>query len=106
MYRLASRDYVTLHADPVVARQAGFERPISHGLNNLGLACRAVLKHVAPGQPERLLSMSVRFSGPSYPGETIRIELRAEGDCVRFRAFALERQVLVMDRGESRLAPA
>jgi hypothetical protein len=28
----------------------------------------------------------------------------AEGERIRFRAWALERQVLVLDRGESRLA--
>jgi acyl dehydratase len=99
LYRLASRDMMPLHADPALARQAGYERPISHGLNNLGLACRAMLKLMLPGQPERLKSMSVRFASPSYPGETIRIELRRDGTDVRFRAWALERQVLVLDRG-------
>lgn len=99
LYRLASRDMMPLHADPAVAREAGYERPISHGLNNLGLACRAVLKQFLPGQPERLQAMSVRFAQPSYPGETIRVELRCDGEEVRFRALALERQVLVLDRG-------
>jgi len=106
LYRLASRDPMPLHADPVVARQAGFDRPISHGLNNLGLACRALLKHLAPVQPERLRAMSVRFAQPSFPGETVRIEWRADGDRVRFRAFALERQVLLLDRGDCEWLPA
>jgi len=95
-----------MHADPALARQAGYERPISHGLNNLGLACRAVLKRLAPGAPERMLSMSARFAQVSYPGETIRVEMRAEGGHVRFRALALERGVCVLDRGTCRLAPA
>lgn len=106
LYRLASRDYMPIHADPALARAAGFERPISHGLNNFGLACRAILKRFAPRRPERLRSMAVRFTGPAYPGETIRVEMFAEGDTVRFRAFALERNVLVLDRGECRLAAA
>lgn len=99
LYRLASRDMMPLHADPALARQAGYERPISHGLNNLGLACRAVLKQWLPGRPERLQAMSVRFASPSHPGETIRIEMRRDGAEIRFRAWALERQVLVLDRG-------
>lgn len=106
LYRLASRDYMPLHADPVVARQAGFERPISHGLNNLGLACRAVLTRYSPRQPERVVDLAVRFVQPSYPGETIRVELaEVPDDTVQFRAWALERQVLVLDRGLCRLAP-
>ena len=103
LYRLASRDPMPLHADPVLARQAGYDRPISHGLNNLGLACRAVLKQLLPGQPERVQAMSVRFVQPSYPGETIRIELRNKrgntGGLVHFRAWAMEREALVLDRG-------
>jgi acyl dehydratase len=103
LYRQASFDYMPIHADPDIARQAGFERPISHGLNTFGLACRAVLKHFAPRRPERLAAMSVRFAAPAYPGDTIRIELFEE-DGVRFRARAVERGVVVLDRGEAELS--
>jgi len=68
------------------------------------LACRAALKHFAPGHPENLISMSVRFAAPAYPGDTIRIELFAKTRRVHFRAHALERNVLVLDRGEIQLA--
>jgi acyl dehydratase len=103
LYRLVSRDYMPIHADPVVAREAGFERPISHGLNTMGLACRAVLKRYAPGHPERISAMAVRFVSPAYPGDTIRIDMFEEGNVIRFRAWAIERQVMVLDRGECRL---
>jgi acyl dehydratase len=103
-YRLASRDYMPIHADPLVARSAGFERPISHGLNTMGLACRAILKHCTPRRPQRLASMSARFVRPAFPGDTIRVELFAAGPTVHFRARALERDELVLDRGECRLA--
>ena len=103
LYRQASRDYMPIHADPEIARQAGFERPISHGLNTFGLACRAALKHFAPRRPERLTSMSVRFAAPAYPGDTIRIELFDDG-AVRFRARAVERDIVVLARGEIGLA--
>ena len=104
LYRLVSRDYMPIHADPAVARRAGFERPISHGLNTMGLACRAILKRFSPGQGARLRSMFVRFASPAYPGETIRVELFDEGETIRFRALAVERDVIVLDRGECRLA--
>jgi acyl dehydratase len=112
LYRLASRDMMPLHADPSVARTAGFDRPISHGLNNLGLACRALLKHLVPGRPERLRALSVRFVQPSFPGETIRIEWGLDDSVangtprVRFRGFALERHALLMDRGEAEILAA
>ena len=103
LYRLASGDLMPIHADPEVARRAGFERPISHGLNNLGLACRALLKHFAPRQPERLREMAVRFVQPGLPGDTVRIEMMpAAPGIVRFRARALERDVPLLDRGHCR----
>jgi acyl dehydratase len=48
--------------------------------------------------------MSARFVRPAFPGDTIRVELFANGPIVRFRARALERDELVLDRGECRLA--
>ena len=104
LYRLVSRDYMPIHADPVIAREAGFDRPISHGLNTMGLACRAILKQYTPGRPERLTAMAVRFVSPAFPGDTIRIEMFEDINGVRFRAWAVERQVMVLDRGECRLA--
>jgi acyl dehydratase len=104
LYRLVSRDYMPIHADPVIAREAGFDRPISHGLNTMGLACRAVLKRCAPGHPERIGAMAVRFVSPAFPGDTIRVEMFEDGETVRFRAWAVERQMMVLDRGECRLA--
>jgi acyl dehydratase len=89
-----------IHADPDIARAAGFDRPISHGLNTFGLACRAVLKLYAPRQPEKVVAMATRFAAPALPGDTIRIELFETPDGLRFRAQALERSVLVLDRGE------
>jgi acyl dehydratase len=100
LYRIVSRDYMPIHADPVIARDAGFDRPISHGLNTMGLACRAILKHFAPRRPELIRALSVRFVSPAFPGDTIRIEMFEQGDTIRFKAWAIERQVLVLDRGE------
>ena len=100
LYRVASRDWMPIHADPEVAREAGFERPIAHGLNNLGLACRAILKACAPGRPERVRGLAVRFVAPGLPGDTVRVELFDGGaGLVRFRASAVERGVRLLDRG-------
>jgi acyl dehydratase len=99
-YRQASRDYMPIHADPDIAREAGFDRPISHGLNTFGLACRAVLKRFAPRRPDAIAAMAARSAAPAFPGDTIRVEVFETTAGVRFRAHALERDVLVLDRGE------
>lgn len=44
--------------------------------------------------------MAARFAAPAFPGDTIRIEMFETPDGLRFRAKALERSVLVLDRGE------
>lgn len=98
IYRL-SGDYNPIHADPVAAAKAGFERPILHGLCTLGIATRAILATFADDVSGRLNSLSVRFSRPVFPGETIRTEFFAAGGQVRFRSRAVERDVIVLDRG-------
>ncbi len=103
IYRL-SGDYNPIHADPEAAAKAGFEAPILHGLCTLGVATRALLSTFASGTPERLKSLSVRFSRPVFPGETIRTEFFAAGPEIRFRSRAVERDVIVLDRGSAILA--
>lgn len=107
LYRLAGGDFMPIHAGPEVARRAGFERPIAHGLQSMGIACRALLKQFLPGRPEALLAMGVRFVQPGLPGDTVRVEMmpsNAEPGLVHFRARALERGVPLLDRGFARLA--
>ncbi|AQV97431.1 3-alpha,7-alpha, 12-alpha-trihydroxy-5-beta-cholest-24-enoyl-CoA hydratase [Cupriavidus necator] len=104
LYRL-NGDRNPIHALPAAARQAGFERPILHGLCTYGMACRALLKQACGGDPSRLASLSVRFSSPFLPGETLRVEMwRGEGQ-VQFRALADERNVVVLSHGVADLHP-
>jgi acyl dehydratase len=98
IYRL-SGDYNPLHADPDVARTAGFPRPILHGLCSLGVAGHALLKTVAGYDPARFKSMRLRFTAPVFPGETIRTEMWIDGSSVSFRARLREREVIVLDNG-------
>ena len=106
IYRL-SGDWNPLHADPKVARQAGFAQPILHGLCTHGIACRAILAAYCDNDVARFGGMFVRFTSPVIPGETIRIEFHdAEPGRVRFRAIAKERGVTVLDRCSAVFAPA
>lgn len=99
IYRL-SGDYNPLHSDPDVAKSAGFSRPILHGLCTYGIAAHALLKSVCGYQAARLQQLSVRFSAPVYPGETIRVQLWQDGTGrVRLRARVDERDATVLNNG-------
>ncbi|WP_322033117.1 MaoC/PaaZ C-terminal domain-containing protein [Paraburkholderia sp. J76] len=102
LYRLCGDDNA-LHADPQVARAAGFERPILHGLATWGVAAHAVLKTLCASDPQRLAAFHARFTAPVYPGETIRTEMWRDGNEVSFRARVLERDVLVLNNGRAQL---
>jgi len=103
LYRLLGDDN-PLHADPAVAKAAGFERPILHGLASYGLAGYALIRHCAGNDPAQLLSLDVRFSAPVYPGETLRTEVWRDGKVLQFRARVLERDRIVLSHGRARLA--
>jgi acyl dehydratase len=100
IYRL-SGDRNPLHAEPAVAKQAGFPRPIMHGLGNFGIAGHAVLKTMCGYDPARLTAFACRFSAPVYPGETIRTEMWRDGAAVSFRARVVERDVIAVNNGRA-----
>jgi acyl dehydratase len=100
IYRL-SGDRNPLHAEPAVAKQAGYPRPIMHGLGNFGIAGHAVLKTMCGYDPARLTSFACRFSAPVYPGETIRTEMWRDGAVVSFRARVVERDVIAVNNGRA-----
>ncbi len=98
IYRL-NGDANPLHADPDVAADAGFPRPILHGLCTFGIAGHALLKTLCGYDPARLKRFDVRFSAPVFPGETIRTEMWVDGGTVSFRARVVERDVVVLNNG-------
>ncbi len=98
LYRL-NGDLNPIHSDPDVARAAGFPRPIMHGLGSMGIACYALVREFCDGDPTRVKGMSLRFSKPFYPGETMALECYREESGVRFRARVAERDAVVLDLG-------
>lgn len=103
LYRLCG-DMNPLHADPDVARGAGFERPILHGRCTLGMAMRALIETCCEHDASRLRSVQVRFSAPVLPGETLRTEIWRDGAALQFRTSVMERDVVVLNHGHARLA--
>jgi len=104
-----SGDGNPMHVDPGVARAAGFDRPILHGLCTLGFAVRAVLAEFRVLEdPGALRSVQVRFASPVFPGETLRTRMwKVQGGeetspetTVAFETVAPERgNVVVLSRG-------
>jgi acyl dehydratase len=100
IYRL-SGDYNPLHADPAVAKAAGFSRPILHGMCTFAITCRAVLQTFAGYDPDKIKSHQARFSSPVYPGETVTVDLWRDADVVSFEARVKAREVTVIRNGKT-----
>ena len=99
VYRLNS-DLNPLHIDPAVAKQAGFPRPILHGLCTFGTICHALLREtVCLRHRASFGRMDLRFSSPVFPGETIRTEIWKEDGGAAFRARVVERDKVVVSNG-------
>jgi acyl dehydratase len=81
LYRL-SGDYNPLHADPDFAAQAGFHKPILHGLCTYGYVGRAIVKGACGGDPAKLATLRGQFSNPVFPGDTLLVRGWNDGDHV------------------------
>ncbi|TXG74789.1 hypothetical protein ES288_1Z010500v1 [Gossypium darwinii] len=95
LYRL-SGDYNPLHSDPMIAKVAGFSRPILHGLCTLGFAVRAIIKCICRGHPDMVKSIFARFLLHVYPGEALITEMWLEGLRVIYQVKAKERNRAVL----------
>ncbi len=73
LYRL-SGDVNPIHSHPEVAKAAGFDRPILHGLCFYGIAARTALKALAGDDPSRFKAFESRFAKVVMPGDTLIVE--------------------------------
>lgn len=97
-YRL-NGDRNPIHADPEIARLAGFDAPILHGLCAYGICGFSVLRKAFAYDTTRLASLDLRFSSPVYPGETLVVEGWKSNDGVSFQAKVKERDKPVISNG-------
>lgn len=70
LYRLTG-DINPIHARPDVAKAAGFERPLLHGLCTYGIGARVALAALAGNDPARFKAFETRFSKPVMPGDSL-----------------------------------
>jgi acyl dehydratase len=98
LYRL-SGDRNPLHSDPTFARQAGFDRPILHGMCTFGVAGRLLVNELCDGDARRVRSMGGRFSKPVMPGQTLTLHAWVDGSRARYVVENSDGGV-VLDRGD------
>ncbi len=98
-----SGDRNPLHRDPNVAKLAGYDRPILHGLCTYGTACRAIIGGVCDYDAKKIASFDARFSAPVFPGETIVTQVWKDDSVVSFRCKVKERDVTVLNNGKCTL---
>jgi acyl dehydratase len=99
IYRLTG-DRNPIHVDPRVAQEAGFERPILHGLCTYGIAGYVVVGALCAHRPERLRRLDARFTAPVFPGDVITTAIWREGPGrAAFRCSAAARGAIVLDNG-------
>ena len=90
IYRL-SADLNPLHADPDVAKAAGFPRPILHGLGTFGVVGHALLKSVCGYDPARMTAheravLRAGVSGRDHPHRNLARRQCRELPRARFRS--------------------
>lgn len=90
LYRL-NGDLNPLHADPASAASVGFERPILHGLASYGILAKALVDGLLDGDASRLRSLSVRFAGSIFPGQSIVTSVWGDGDRLVLHSSCPER---------------
>lgn len=102
IYRL-SGDRNPLHIEPALARSAGFDRPILHGLCTYGFTCRAVLEAFCDFNPDLIASHQARFSAPVFPGDMLRVKLWRDGGIISFEVEVPDRNLMVIKNGMTAL---
>jgi acyl dehydratase len=98
LYRM-SGDRNPLHIEPAFATRAGFDQPITHGLATYGITCMSVVDEMLGGDTTRVAGWSARFSGVSFPGETLRIAIWDDGARLAVEVTSMDREQSVLTNG-------
>lgn len=98
IYRL-SGDYNPLHLDPQFAKQAGFAKPILHGLCTFGISVKQLYEKFGAFK-----EIKVRFTNVVYPGEKLTVKAWKEGKKVYFQTWSVDRNLPVISNAALNLA--
>ncbi|MBX3642144.1 MAG: MaoC family dehydratase N-terminal domain-containing protein [Rubrivivax sp.] len=70
LFAAASGDHNPLHLDPDVARRAGFDKPVVHGMLSMALAAKLFTREFGP---QALMRLHTRFVGVALVGEALEL---------------------------------
>ena len=87
-----------LHSDPTIAKFAGFDRPILHGLCSYGFTGRAAARAVRLRR-RAFKSMDSRFSKPVMPGDTLTVRMWDDGSGRALYQTVTQEGTVVIDGG-------
>ena len=76
LFAAASGDHNPLHLDAEVARAAGFERPVVHGMLTMALVARLFTNRFGAGSVHAL---DTRFTGVALLGDTLHLSATLTG---------------------------
>jgi len=95
-----------IHVQPRIARKAGFERPILHGLCTYGMTCRALLASCVDFDSDRIRQFDARFTAPVTPGDELLFEFWLESSTVLFQVTSRDLGRPVLKDGWCELGPS
>ena len=73
-YSKASNDFNPIHIDEETAKKAGLSGIIVHGLCTMAMTMEELMKNNLSSDPSRIKSISLRFSSPVYPGDSLKVK--------------------------------
>jgi len=72
-YSVASKDHNPIHTDDEIAKKAGLSGIIVHGLCTMAMTMEKLIDNNLKGQPDKIESITLRFSSPVYPGDQLKV---------------------------------
>jgi acyl dehydratase len=94
-----------IHTSPAFAVGVGLPGIILQGTCTLALAARELVNREAGGDPQRLKTLSCRFSGMVRPGTTIRVELKSRNREDLFFEVINQEGEKAVSKGYARINP-
>ena len=104
LYAAASGDHNPLHLDAEVARAAGFDRPVVHGMLTMAYVARLFTREFGAGS---VRAIETRFTGVASLGDTVCIEAaldRVEDGLGRYALSARSADGRELVSGHARVA--
>jgi len=99
LYRLTG-DTNRVHADPMYAREMGYESSFMQGLCSFGFSCRMAIDALIPHEPERMVRMSAQMRNILYPDTAVRLDIwKSDNGKACFRFVDLKSRKPILDRG-------